>query len=140
MAPSSGRWRQEDREFKAGLCYVTSSFMSSLGYKKPCLEKKARRVGGENQMWSLYLPLRETFILEFVSEKAKLDPKGCQTWASNQAPLELALAALDQAGSHRKASAAKVWPSRPRHTSINLNCPQLQSGFPCSPPLPYRVG
>lgn len=55
-------------------------------------------------------------------------------------PLELALAALDQAESHRKASAAKVWPSRPRHTSINLSRPQLQSGFPCSPPLPDRVG
>lgn len=57
-----------------------------------------------------------------------------------QAPLELALAALDQAGSHRKASAAKVWPSRPTHTSINLSRPQLQSGFPCSPPPPDRVG
>lgn len=61
--------------------------MSSLGYKKPCLEKKARRVGGENQMWSLYLPLREAFILEFVSEKAKLDPKGCCAWAPNTGTL-----------------------------------------------------
>lgn len=50
-----------------------------------------------------------------------------------QASLELALAALDHAGSHREASAAKAWPSRPSR-------PQLHSGFPCSAPPPYVLG
>lgn len=56
-----------------------------------------------------------------------------------QAPLELALAALDQAGSHRKASAAKVWPSRPRHTGITQahNC---RAAFPALLPRPPVLG
>lgn len=51
-APSSGRWRQEDREFKAGLCDVASS-CSAWATRNPVWKKSTAGWWGEPDVESL---------------------------------------------------------------------------------------